>query len=390
MSKSTDIRLSRLEAVINSIKTPNLLPAKTSIVGNEIILIWDVNTQKFNRYQYSDVISSGSIDPTNDIKQVFINVPNIDFNLDVATQIESFINSQTTPYEKTGSEEYYFVVTRIVLNNSFDSGFQTIRDFYRLSYPKGTYGYNETQVDKRRLLKEFRIVDELSNIQEVNYSATSGYSIDNIVNNGTAFTPIPSATILFIVDVDSGTSTDYYLYQGKTDKVIGLNEYQISIGDTRYLNTASPDNYNPIQLQTGWEQRFQADTQALSAGDNVVFNRGTSESNGGLTLLNADGAVVPIQINDSISVDFGCTVVTPSTNNEWVKVSFQVGATIYRALTQILIKGSGQDHEISLSANLPVGSDFASNILETHIECSTAVDVKNKYIKAERNHIAKV
>jgi len=384
---SQEKRIQELEQQVDKLYQLFKLPAKTSIVGNELIPIYTPSGQ-LARYPYADVIASGSIDPSNDIKQVFVHVPNIDFSLNIETQIASFIDAQPK-FSKSGSEIYYFVATRIVLNDAFDSGFQTIRDLYWLSYPKGDFGAGQDKVATERLVKQATILDNDSNIQTINYSATTPYTIENIVNTGTVFTPIESATIIFEVDVDSGASTDYYLYQGPVNADIGTGEYQIQVGETRYLNTASPDLYNPIQIQTGWESKFEATTQSLIAGDNLITITGTSESNGGLTLLDSNGKIEPIQQGDSMSVDFGCTVVTPSTTNQWVKIFFDVNGTNYRAITTPLKKGSGDDHEISLSANLPVGSDFALNGLEVYIEASTAVDIKNKYIMAERNHINK-
>ena len=239
---SQEKRIQELEQQVDKLYQLFKLPAKVSITGNELIPIYTPGGQ-LARYPYADVIASGSIDPSNDIKQVFVHVPNIDFNLNVETQIASFIDAQPT-FSKSGSEIYYFVATRIVLNNDFDSGFQTIRDFYWLSYPKGDFGAGQNKVSVERLVKQATILDNDSNIQTINYNATSPYTIENIVNTGFVFTPIESATIMFKVDVDSGSSTDYYLYQGAVNADIGTGEYQIQVGETRYLNTASPDPYN--------------------------------------------------------------------------------------------------------------------------------------------------
>ena len=148
------------------------------------------------------------------------------------------------------------------------------------------------------------------------------------------------------------------------------------------------DNFTELYNATGWNKIYEATTQTLVSGDNLITISGTIESNGTITLLDANGKVTPVQINDMIAVDFGCTVVTPATTNQWVKTWYNVNGTSYRAITTPLIKGSGVDHEISISGILPVGADFNTNGLEVYIEASTGLDIKDKYINAGRIHLA--
>jgi|SRR6056297_1203314 len=148
------------------------------------------------------------------------------------------------------------------------------------------------------------------------------------------------------------------------------------------------DNFNERYASSGYESKFQAATQSLTASDNLITIVGTSESNGGLTLLDTNGKVTPIQENDVLSVDFGCTIVTPVGSDNYVHLKFVVNTMIYRAITIPLLKGSGNDDIISLSANLPVGADFNTNGMEVYIEPNIALDISDKYISVNRTHLA--
>ena len=148
------------------------------------------------------------------------------------------------------------------------------------------------------------------------------------------------------------------------------------------------DNFNERYQSSAWESKFQAATQSLTASDNLITIVGTSESNGGLTLLDANGKVTPIQENDVLSVDFGCTIVTPAGSDNYVHLKFVVNTMVYRAITIPLLKGSGNNDIISLSANLPVGADFNTNGMEVYIEPNIALDISDKYISVNRTHLA--
>lgn len=149
------------------------------------------------------------------------------------------------------------------------------------------------------------------------------------------------------------------------------------------------DNFTELYGVTGWESRFNAATQTLTASDNLITITGVSLSNGGLTFLDTNGKVVPLQENDMISVDFGCTAVTPSGSDNYLHLKFVVNTVVFRAVTVPLLKGSGNDNEISLSANLPVGSDFNTYGMEVYIEPNVGLDINNKYISVVRTHKAK-
>lgn len=148
------------------------------------------------------------------------------------------------------------------------------------------------------------------------------------------------------------------------------------------------DNFNERYQSSGWESRFQAASQSLTVSNNLITITGTSESNGGLTFLDTNGKVIPIQENDVLSIDFGCTIVTPAGSDNYVNLTFVVDTMVYRALTLPLLKGSGNDDYISLSATLPVGSVFIANGLEIYMETNEALTINNKYISVNRSHLA--
>ena len=343
---SQEKRIQELETQVDKLYELFKLPAKASIVGNELISLYTPGGN-LARYPYADVIASGQIDPSNDIVQRFVNVPNIVFTSNIETQIASYINS-SPDFTKTGSEIYYFVVTRIILNNTFDSGFQTIRDFYRLSLPKDTYGLTSgNTVLTENLLHEFRLLDQPENQQVINYSATSPYSIENIVNTGSVFTPIESASMLFVVDVDSGTSTDYYLYQGAINEDIGTGEYQIQVGETRYLNTAKPDPYNSvIQNENarvlGWEYHQDGETTPATQTINttpsqlLIDGLGSSTETSytpleirGNSLMwdDSNDEIVPITEGDSYNLRLDLEITAKSGSPTILNLVLDIGTT---------------------------------------------------------------
>lgn len=149
------------------------------------------------------------------------------------------------------------------------------------------------------------------------------------------------------------------------------------------------DNFTELYSATGWESRFESATQSLTASNNLITITGTSESNGGVTFLDVNGKVTPAQAGDVFSIDFGCTVITPTGTDNYLHLKFVVNSVVYRGITIPLLKGSGNNDEISLSANMPVGSDFNTNGMEVYIEPNTAIDINNKYISVVRTHLAK-
>ena len=163
-------------------------------------------------------------------------------------------------------------------------------------------------------------------------------------------------------------------------------------GDGEGLRTAFDkcnDNFTELYGATGYESKYQATTQSLTASNNLITIVGTSDSNGSLTLLDSNGKVTPIQVNDVLSVDFGCVAVTPTGSDNYLHLKFVVNGEVYRAITHNLLKGSGNSDQISLSANMPVGSDFNTHGMEVYIETNVAFDISNKYISVVRTHKAR-
>lgn len=146
-------------------------------------------------------------------------------------------------------------------------------------------------------------------------------------------------------------------------------------------------NFTELYGVTGWESKYEATTQSLTKTNNLITITGTSETNGGLTLLDSNGKVVPINLNDVLSIDFGCTVITPTASDNYIHLKFVVNSVVYRAVTIPLLKGSGNDDAVSLSASMPVGSDFNTNGMEVYIEPNTDLDIKDKYISVNRTHL---
>ncbi len=146
-------------------------------------------------------------------------------------------------------------------------------------------------------------------------------------------------------------------------------------------------NFTELYSVTGWESKYESKVQSLTASDNLITIAGTSETNGGLTLLNSSGKVVPINLNDVLSIDFGCTIITPSGTDNYIHLKFVVNSVIYRAITIPLLKGRDNDDIVSLSASIPVYSDFNTNGMEVYIEPNVSLDIKDKYISVNRTHL---
>jgi hypothetical protein len=161
-------------------------------------------------------------------------------------------------------------------------------------------------------------------------------------------------------------------------------------GDTiRTAFNKTNENFTEVYKFTGWISRFNASTVSLSAAtNNLITITGTPESNNGLTLLDANSRITPITLNDVITVDFACTFITPSGSDHYATISlFVPGGGFYRSFTHVLIKGSGNDDEFSVSWVLPVGSQFLAEGGDIVIVPDVACSIKNKYIAVTRTHV---
>jgi hypothetical protein len=380
-------RLQILEqAVANSRITPQL-PALISIQGDEFINIWSPSQGRLVRYPYANVIASGSIDPSNDIVPVFKQVPDVDFSSDIPTQIASYINNETD-FTKTGSQVIFYFVTRKIVNPASASGFDFQREFYLFAKAKGTYGTTSgNTVLSTELVKQTPNIDEIGSIQEINLNATSPYDIQTVVNSATAFTPIPSATILFNILVD-GTTNEYYLYQGPTTQDMGTGGYTSVSGDYIDLQTANSDP-NPVIQETGWNANFLSTVQSISLNTwtAIDFTGGIESQNGGLTLLNGAGEIMPLTLGDSIQTDIAFEF-NVTAQNDFVLVRLNVDGTIYGQMSMPMLRSPGTDETVRASFNIPVGAELASNNGVWEVFCNKALDIKNKYVCATRVHKA--
>lgn len=237
---SIEQRIQALEQAVNNSRITPQLPQLTEISGNEYINVWSVNNQRLMRFPYSEVIASGSTDPTNDIVPDFVQVPNINFASDIPTQIAFYINN-SDDFDKSGSQLIYYFVTRKILNSSKDSGFDFQREFYLFSKQKGTYGSTSgNTVSSNDLVKQTSNIDSSGAIQEINLNATSPYKIETVVNALASFNLNQNATVLFNVFVD-GTTNEYYLYQGPTNADMGVGGYISVANDYINLQTVNSD-----------------------------------------------------------------------------------------------------------------------------------------------------
>lgn len=150
------------------------------------------------------------------------------------------------------------------------------------------------------------------------------------------------------------------------------------------------DNFNELYNATGWQSRVDTtNTQTIPATTMTIVPITIGlESNGGITLLDANSKIVPIRLGDLIHADFSLTVVTPSGVDNYVNISFVVNGIAYRSVTFPLVKGVGIDENCSVSFNLPVGSVFFTNGGTFQIYASAGVTIKNRYIAVSLQHKA--
>jgi len=380
-------RIQALEtAVANSRITPQL-PQLLSIEGDEFINIWSPAQGRLVKYPYADVVASGGIDPSNDIIPLFKQVPNVNFTLDVPTQIASYINSETD-FQKTGSQIIFYFATRKIINAESDSGFDFQREFYLLAKEKGTFGSTSgVTVLSQELVRQTPNIDATGSIQEININATSPYDIQTVVNGATAFTPIPSATILFNILVN-GTTNEYYLYQGQTTQDMGTGGYVSVSGDYIDLQTASGD---PVQLDitSAWEESFLSTIQSIESDTwtAVDFTGGITRRNGGLDLLDVDGTITPISANDVLQCDLGFVFSIPAPN-DYILIRLNVNGVIYGQTNAPMLRTTGVEETIRISFNIPVQQDFVTNGGVWEVLCNKAIDIKNKYTAVTRTHKA--
>lgn len=141
---------------------------------------------------------------------------------------------------------------------------------------------------------------------------------------------------------------------------------------------------------TGWQSRIDTtNTQVLTgATDNLISFTGTLSGNGGLTLLDSNSKITPIQENDVVTVDFAFTAIVPAGSDHFLSILLKVNGVVYRAQNVDLIKGVGDDDYFSVSWTLPVQSDFKTYGGLIYINPDTDVTIKDRYINCTRTHKA--
>jgi hypothetical protein len=164
--------------------------------------------------------------------------------------------------------------------------------------------------------------------------------------------------------------------------------------DDRFLGT--PSIYSKPLVgyiekgATGWESKTDT-TNIISltaATDNVMTLSATSDSNGGLTLLDSNSKIIPIQLNDVLSIDFACTFITPAGTERSIDVYLRVGMSFYRGYNYKLTKGASNSDFFSINWNLPCGVAVMANDVEIVLNPTSTMDYKDRYINVARTHKA--
>lgn len=151
------------------------------------------------------------------------------------------------------------------------------------------------------------------------------------------------------------------------------------------------DNFDELYSVTGFQSRVDTtNTQSLTGlTDNLISFTGTLEENGGLTLMDSNSKITPINLNDIISVDFAFTGVVPVGSNLFLSIYLKVNGNIFRSVSLPIIKGVGLDDYFSVSWILPVGSDFLTNGAEIYVNSVVGMTIKNRYVSVSRIGIGK-
>lgn len=213
-------------------------------------------------------------------------------------------------------------------------------------------------------------------------------------SNGTEWKTTPIASQATLSEVITGTNNDKFITPLTLEGIKPITQGTDTVDDVRKLSAMTKANYSLItpdsktiyfleDTQFGWQRYADiVSTQNLTGGANNVFNiTGSMTTNGGTTLIDsAANKIQPNSLNDYIQIDLSFTVETPSGANNYIEVSFVVNGIIYRASTQLLVKGTGIDDTISFSFGLPVESEFLTNGGQFILKPNASVVIKNKYI----------
>ncbi len=237
---SIEERIQIIEQYIANSRTLNQMPFVNSLSGNETLAIYSPAIKTLGQYAVADILAGGTIDPTNDVKLNYVNLPNPDFTQPIESQLASFINLSPS-FDKLPNELILYVVTRKSIDVNTDSGWSFYREAYVLNVVKGTYGTaSGNTILSTDLVYQSRGLSNVANTQLIQIGATLPYNIEDVVNGSTSFTPTQGGNILIEVQV-SGRGNEYWLYQGQTQQDLGSGGYVSTGGDYIELATATPD-----------------------------------------------------------------------------------------------------------------------------------------------------
>jgi hypothetical protein len=166
--------------------------------------------------------------------------------------------------------------------------------------------------------------------------------------------------------------------------------------DGFYLLEKKSDNFSIDFVKGGnptlWADRTDLiNTQNLTASTNNIVQITTATEGNGFdfaSFFDANGKVTPINQNDVVSVDFSCTIETPSGSDRFIDVKALVDGVAYRQITHKLLKGSGNLDQLSVSWILPVKEAFKLNGLQIALNPNSDCTISDRYISVTRIHEA--
>ena len=236
---SLEQRIANIEKYIANSRQLVELPSISSPIGDERVAMYSPNAKQLVQYPLASIIAGGTIDPTNDMKARFVNIPDPNFNFTSEQQVASYVNS-SDDFDKTANEQVFYVLTRKRVDSSEDSGWKFYREVYLLNVDKGTYGKTGDSVVSTDSVFYTRVESNEYNTQLIQLGATLPYNIQDVVNASTSFTPSPSGNILFEIQI-GGSPSEYWLYQGQTIQDMGSGGYVSVSDDYIELATATQD-----------------------------------------------------------------------------------------------------------------------------------------------------
>jgi len=198
------------------------LPVLENLTGNETVPVWSDEIGKLTQYPITEILASGSVDPTNDVvpRYVFINGVDYESETPVNNQIADIVNS-TMVIDKTANEFVIFYSLRIVANTQNSQFLVNIqREYYLFLGNKGVYGLNEAPITSNNLFLISRINDDQQNNQTFDLGEIGTQNIWEYVNNNGTYDINQNTQIVIFTALRNGVEYQY-LYTG----VIYQSEY---------------------------------------------------------------------------------------------------------------------------------------------------------------------